>query len=111
MAARTSIGAAALALLGTVTAGATEKQATYVVSVTNHRLSAVQKLAFAATGAEDGSPNLLKHPLVHNATVKLHVSGPEGVCSFIVAGVYADGVEVYGEGLNLCVDRTVSLVD
>ncbi len=111
MAARTSIGAAAFALLATVSAGASEKQATYVVSVTNHRTSAVQQLAFAATGAEHGSPNLLKHPLAHNATVKVHVRGPEGVCSFVVAGLFADGTEVYGEGLNLCVDRTVSLVD
>ena len=105
------IGAAAVALLASLPASARDRQASYLVTVTNHRAAAVDKLAFAAAGAEHGSPNLLRHPLASNATVKLHVSGPEGVCSFVVAGLFADGTEIYGEGLNLCVDRTVSLVD
>jgi hypothetical protein len=108
---RTKALAVAMLLPCATVAVATEKLASHVISVTNHRASPVVALGFGADDSFVSPRNLLKAPLKTDVTVKLTVRAPEGMCSFRVAGRYEDGTEITGAGLDLCNDHVLSLVD
>lgn len=92
-------------------AAAAPKSVSYVVTVTNHRSSALTTLGFGADGSRSEPANLLKAAIKSGATAKVTVRAPPGSCSYSVVGRYEDGTDLFASGLNLCEDRTLTLVD
>jgi hypothetical protein len=96
---------------GAETTQAAPKTVSYVVTVTNHRSSPVTTLGFGPEGSQSEPRNLLKAPIRTGATAKVTVRAMPGVCSFSVVGRYEDGTDLFASGLNICEDRTLTLVD
>jgi hypothetical protein len=80
------------------------------VTVTNGREAAVNTLAFTGAGASP-SANLLKTPLQPGKSIVLTVKTTKGACMFDIAGAFADEQEIAGEGIDLCKDKKLTLVE
>lgn len=80
------------------------------VTVTNGREAAVNTLAFTGAGASQ-SANLLKTPLQPGKSIVLTVKSTKGACMFDIAGAFADEQEIAGQGIDLCRDKKLTLVE
>ena len=80
------------------------------VTVTNGREAAVNTLAFTGAGASQ-SANLLKTPLQPGKSIVLTVKTTKGACMFDIAGAFADEQEIAGQGIDLCRDKKLTLVE
>ena len=80
------------------------------VTVTNGREAPVTTLAFTGAGASQ-SANLLKQPLPPGKSIVLMVKTTKGACMFDIAGSFADEQEIAGEGIDLCKDNKLTLVE
>jgi hypothetical protein len=80
------------------------------VTVTNGREAPVTTLAFTGAGASQ-TANLLKKPLPPGKSIVLTVKTTKGACLFDIAGSFADEQEIAGEGIDLCKDNKLTLVE
>ena len=80
------------------------------VTVTNGREAVVNTLAFTGAGASQ-SANLLKTPLQPGKSIVLTVKTTKGACMFDIAGAFADEQEIAGQGIDLCRDKKLTLVE
>lgn len=108
------LGAAALSIATLSAAEAAPKAkagGALKITVTNKRTVAITSLGFLAPGAETGGKNLLKKPLPSGKSIVLTVPAKKGECVFDILGSYADEIEISGSGMDVCKDKTLTLVD
>lgn len=81
------------------------------LKVTNHRGSPVLNLRLEEPGTKGDAKNLLKAPLAPGETVEVSFTPGKGKCVYNVRGVFQDGEPVQGDGLDICKDHNLTLVE
>jgi hypothetical protein len=78
------------------------------VVVTNKRAVALTALLASTSGSPDSDK--IAGPLAAGKKTVIHIS-PGKDCLFDLRGLYADGTSTVADGVDLCKDKTINLVD
>lgn len=107
------IAAAGLGLAGLLAAqpaAAQRAKPNQQVTVTNLRSAALNTLEIATTGDQPRLVAKLGKPLAPGKSATLKLNKPAG-CSYFVLARFEDAVESDSEGMDLCRDRVIRLLD